>query len=191
MSEVSNVSAGKPKIGGAVFRAPLGTTAPTDATTNLGTAFKALGYCNEDGLVNSNSITTDAIKAWGGDTVLVTSTDVTDTFQFTAIESKNIEVLKAFYGDDNVTGDLTTGITVSAKVADLPAAVYVFELVLRDGALKRIVLPNAKLSERGDISYVDGQPIGYSMTLFCMPATSGGATHTEYIKAAATAATSN
>ena len=39
MPTVSNVSAGKPKVSGAVFRAPLGTTLPTDATTSLGNAF--------------------------------------------------------------------------------------------------------------------------------------------------------
>ena len=52
---VANVSAGKPAVGGAVFVAPTGTTLPTDATTALGSAFKALGYCSDDGLTNSNS----------------------------------------------------------------------------------------------------------------------------------------
>ena len=51
----ANVTAGKPKITGAVYRAPLGTTLPTDATTDLAEAFKNMGYGSEDGLVNNNT----------------------------------------------------------------------------------------------------------------------------------------
>ena len=42
----------------------LGTTLPTDAKTELDKAFKALGYCGEDGLVNENSPESENIKAW-------------------------------------------------------------------------------------------------------------------------------
>ena len=47
---VSNVSAGKPNIEGAVFRAALSEslTIPTDATSVLSSDFKALGYVSDD-----------------------------------------------------------------------------------------------------------------------------------------------
>ena len=70
MTNVNNVSAGKPKIGGAVFVAPIGTELPEDVTTQLNAAFKGLGYCSDDGITNTNSPETEEQKAWGGDTVL-------------------------------------------------------------------------------------------------------------------------
>ena len=69
------VTAGKPKITGAVYRAPLGTTLPTTATETLNSAFKELGYVSDAGVVNSNSPSNTAIKAWGGDTVFDIQTE--------------------------------------------------------------------------------------------------------------------
>lgn len=106
MSTATNVSTGKPKVGGAIYRAPLGTALPTDAKTALTEAYKNLGYASDAGVVNSNSPQSGDIKAWGGDNVLTYQNEKTDTFAFTLIESLNSDVLKAVYLDENVTGDL-------------------------------------------------------------------------------------
>ena len=45
----TNVTVGKPKVGGAVHWAPLGTALPTSATEALNAAFVDLGYVSEDG----------------------------------------------------------------------------------------------------------------------------------------------
>src|SRR5690625_3016887 len=115
MSNAQNVSAAKPKVGGAVWSAPLGTILPTDATTELTNEFKSLGYISEDGLANENSPESENIKAWGGDTVANVQTSKDDTFTFTLIEATNINVLKEIYGQDNVTGTLETGISIKAN----------------------------------------------------------------------------
>lgn len=181
MPSSSNVSAGKPKVTGAIFIAPVGTTLPTDSTTALATAFVELGYASDAGVVNSESRETETIKAWGGDTVLKPFTGKEDTFQFTLIEALNVNALKLVYGDSNVTGDLTNGISIKSAAEDLDYHSFVIEMVL-NGAIKRIVIPSAKVTEVGDITYADGEAIGYDTTLSAVPDAAGG-THYEYIKA--------
>lgn len=176
----AHVTVGKPKVGGAIFWAPLGTELPTDAATALNAAFANLGYISEDGVVNSNSPESDDIKAWGGSTVLTTQTGKTDTFQFTLIEALSVAPLRLVYGVANVTGDLSTGITIKANDTQQDSGCLVIDMIMRGGVLKRIVLPSAAVSEVGDISYTDSDAVGYQTTLTASPDTTGN-THYEYI----------
>jgi len=181
MSKTENVSTAKPKIGGAIYSAPLGTTLPTNAIAELNEAFKSLGYISEDGLKNNNTPETDAIKAWGGDTVDVVQNEKADTFSYTLIEALNVDVLKEVYGVNNVSGSLETMITIKANSTPLEAHSLVVDMVLKAGILKRIVIPNATISEIGEINYADEDAIGYETTLTAMPDENGD-THTEYIQ---------
>lgn len=179
MSTVSNVTAGKPKVGGAVFRAPLGTTLPTDTATALATAFVNLGYVSDAGVTNSGAITNTGIKAWGGDTVLNIQTDKVDTFAFTLIEALNVDVLKAVFGASNVSGTLSTGISVNVNADEQDDACWVIDMALRNGAARRIVIPIGKITALGDITYSDGAAIGYQVTISAQPDASGNS-HYEY-----------
>lgn len=176
-----NVSAGKPALNGAVYRAASGTTLPTDATTTLSADFKCLGYCGEDGLVNSNSPSTTDIKAWGNDTVLTIQEEKTDTFQVTLLEVLNADVLKAVYGSTNVSGTLSTGVTITANAKEAEEGVWAVDMLLNSNTVKRIVIPKGKITEIGDITYSDSDPISYEVTITALPDESGN-THYEYIK---------
>lgn len=175
----ANVSVGKPSISGAIYRAIKGTTLPTDAKTALDPAFKCLGYVSDAGLVNSNAATTGSIKAWGGERVLDYLSEKPDTFNFTLIECLNVDVLKTVYGENNVTGDLESGIKIESKVEDLDTFEWVVEMILNGGVLKRIVIPEAKVTSVADVTYADEAAIGYNTTISCYAV--DGVTHTEYI----------
>ena len=176
----TNVSTGKPNISGAVFAAPIGTTLPTDATTALDNAFVCLGYVSEDGLTNNNEMDVSTIKAWGGAIVYRSLTELDDNFALTLIESENIDVLKAVYGDANVTtANGTTKVEVIAE--DPQEKVWVFELALRGGKAKRIVIPDGAVTAREAITYNDSDAIGYGITVSAYP-DANGKTHIEYLE---------
>jgi len=174
------VSTGKPKSTGAVFRAPKGTTAPTDATTALASAFKCLGHVSEDGLENANDLEVSEIKVWGGLIVYRSLNSLNDTFSLKLLESENPETLKAVYGASNVTVDGSGNITVNVKADDPEEGVWVFETRLRNGLAKRIVIPDGAITARDPITYNDTDAIAYGITVSAYP-DSNGKTHTEHI----------
>ena len=180
-ANAENVSTAKPKVGGAIYSAPLGTALPSNAKDELDAAFKGLGYVSEDGMTNANSMSSEDIKAWGGATVATVQTEKEDRFTYMLIEATNVDVLKEVYGDDNVEGDLDAGITIKANSQELKEHAIIVDMVLKGGILKRIVIPSGKVAEVGDITYVDGEPIGYETTVAAAPDEDEN-THYEYIQ---------
>lgn len=180
MSDAKNVTAGKPKIGGAVHRAALGTALPKSANEELDPGFASLGYVSDDGITNSNSPESDSAKAWGGDTVLNYQSAKPDTFAFKLIEAMNVDVLKTVYGTENVKGDLESGIEVKANSAQQEEYAWVIDMILKGGVLKRIVIPQASITEVGDIVYADEEVVGYETTISAVPDEVGD-THREYV----------
>lgn len=182
--DADNVGVGKPKLEGSVYRAPLGTTFPKNATDPLGAEFVSMGYSSDDGLVNSSNRESESLKAWGGQTVYTSQTSVEDTYKVTLIETLKSDVLKAVYGDDSVEGDLEQGIKVAVGMEEPDAAVWVFDMYINQ-CLKRVILPNAKVTELGDITYKDDELVGFEITISALPysdpETKKSTTHYEYI----------
>lgn len=181
---VSNVTSGKPRTGGAIYYAEVGTTLPTDAATDLDTKFVNIGYISEDGVSNANTFDSNDIKDWGGETVMSINNNFSDKFSFTMIETLNVDAMKVAYGDGAVTGTVDTGIKLSVKAEDKIEHAWVIEMVQRGGILKRIVIPSAKVTELGEITYTNDAATGYNVTLTAYP-DANGATHYEYIKKSA------
>lgn len=183
MNDADNVSFGKPKATGAVYVAPAGTSVPVTAWEDLDAAFDGMGYVSEDGLVNSIETDTEDVNAWGGDLVLSGQTTFKETFMVNLLET-NANVLKQYYGEDNVTVEGDGSMTVAQTSEQLPHVVVVFEMVMTGGRIRRIVIPDAQISDRsGEITYVDGEAITYPAMFVAYP-DANGQTHTEYIATA-------
>lgn len=179
-----NVSATKPKIGGAIWYAETDATMPTDADTALGNGWNCVGYISEDGVKVTITRTNEQIKAWGGDVVDESQTEYKEEYEFTMIEFLNPNVLKVGYGDDAVTGtDLTTGISVSSSSEELPEKAWVIEKVLKGNVAMRTVIPSAKVIEIGEIDFNDSNAAGLNVKLSAHPDT-GGKYHHDYFKKA-------
>lgn len=180
MPKAANVTTGKPKVAGAIHRAPKGTTLPTDAKSELSDAFVDMGYIGEDGVTNSNTRTSEEFKAWGGLVVLTSQTEYKDNFKFKFLETLNKDVLGTVYKEGNVSGtDLETGLTVKVNSQELDEYVWVIDMILRDNVLNRIVIPDAKVSELGDVVYKDDDVTAFDITLTAFPDEEGN-THYEY-----------
>lgn len=167
------VTNAKPKTGGSVHVAPLGTTLPTDATTALAAAFESLGYISEDGITNSTTRESASIKEWGGSTVLNPQTEFEATYKMTLLDSVDLNVLKAVFGSANVTGTLATGITVKVNADELDEQSWAIDMVLNGGAVERDIIPSGKITEVGDIQYVADDAVMFEVTITTHPDSSG------------------
>lgn len=181
----ANVTTGKRRTAGGIYRAPAGTTLPTDASTSLAAAFKEVGYISEDGVTNSVGKTIQEIKEWGGEVVDSELTEQSDQWKFKEIESLNLDTLKSVFGDSNVS-ESSGAITVTVKAEITGSGVWAIDMAQKGGRLKRIVIPDGKITSLGDIVYKGSEAVGYDVTLTAHYDTSIGGTHKEYISAAPT-----
>ena len=82
----------------------------------------------------------------------------------------NADVLKAYYGEDNVTVDTSKNtITVKGSSAELPQRPWVIDTVMNDGRKCREVIPCGKISDTGDIEYKRDEAMGYEITVTALP----------------------
>ena len=178
--DARNVSVGTPKVGGAIFFAPLTKKAPlpTDANTAPDTKLVSLGYAASEGLKRAIQKAYEKIKAWGGTEVKRPRTEITVDVSFTLIESRRADVAKAVFGEDAVTvtpRSATAGekVAIVYKGQDGPEGTWVFDMQDGDGML-RIVIPRAaQTTESFEQSYTDNELIAYPMNLTVYPDENG------------------
>lgn len=168
VNSVDNVVSGKALAAGGAYVGDMSVTAPTDVDTAL-TGYDSFGYVSEDGLTEGSERSTSKIKAWGGDVVKIVQDEHSVTYKLALIESTNATVLKAVYGDANVTVTPATELApavVKVNVTGdvLPHKRWAFEI--KDGDARiRISVPDGQVTETGEITYADGDVIKYDITI--------------------------
>ena len=164
-----NIKVAKPKVGGGLFRAPLGTKLPTSYDEPLDPAFVSMGLVGEEGVTRSEEAESDDKIAWGGDAVADLPGNHSLSLSATLLEGRNATTLKAIRGDANVIVDEMTGaIEVLTNSKRAPRAVYVV-----DTDSVRDVIPNAQISASGDVQYVHNEVIQYETTFKAYPDADG------------------
>ena len=170
-NNTANITSTNPADGGEFYRAPLGSTLPTDAIADLDAAFVGLGFTGEDGFVVSQNRSTEDKRAYGGDVVYSLQTEYGVSIQVTVYESQNAEVLRTVFGDDNVTvaGGNTT---VRYNKKRLPRSVFVTDHVTDQGLLRQVI-PVGQVTEVGDITLVHTDILMYQLTITAYPDANG------------------
>ena len=170
-----NVGIGKPnlKVSGGILRAPRGTARPTDASTPYDPAYLSMGYVGEDGVTLSAERDNDPLKVWGQVVVRRAQTSYEVSLTFTLVESRRADTLKAIAGEDNVSVEGNT-IVVRGNEKELPIGQWGIDM-LDQGLARRIDVGSGQITEIGDITYADGELIGYEVTLSCYPDENGDA----------------
>lgn len=173
----AKVAAAKPKIGGGLYKAPLGTTLPTDASAVLDAAFVSLGPISEDGIKPSRDTKTDKIKEWDGSTLANLLTDESRTFEVLLYGVFDADVQKFINGEDNVTvtpptSSAGTKIAVTDKGGKPDQCVLVLEMV-HGGKKMRKVLPIADPVVTGEEPYAGSGLMGYTVEIEALKDESG------------------
>ena len=183
-NDSSNISTGKPKAGAYMWAAPLSTanlTIPTDATTALPSGFVCLGYVSEDGVQQAIDKSSKDVVDWHGDVVDTVDGTRTETTTFTLIET-NEASLKQYYGEANVIVNSTSHKIEKIKHNGNSNEMYcyVWETVLKNGDIRRSVVPKGKVSDIGDVTYKSDDIIAYQLTIKQFPCDSEGNTGFDY-----------
>lgn len=172
-TSAQNVAVGKPDLraSGGVLVAPVGTERPTTYTGPYDAAYVSVGYVGEDGVTETSERSTEDIKAWGGVKVRTVQTEFGTKLEIPFIESRNAELLKLTFGADNVTVE-PGGVTVKRNEKSLPHIQLIVDML--DGEFSRhLDAGYAQVVEIGDITYVDGEAITYTLTISCDPDENG------------------
>lgn len=136
------------------YRAPLGTTAPTDTSAAWPAGWDPFGLLSEDGITEQRADTLTDMFAYGGILVRTTRSKHKRTIKVICLEDNPIVFATVNPGSTASTAGGVTTRTVKVPNTNRQA----FGLEVRDGDItKRIVIPAGEVMSVGDAKFADAE----------------------------------
>lgn len=150
--------------GPGIWIAPVGTAAPTDASTDLPAAWSTLGYLSEDGVSFGSSVDSESITPWQSKSpvrTIITGRELTAGFTMLEFSAQNA----ALYFDQPAPVETDGEFALEVR-SDLAQQMYAICIDVKDtAATVRYHFPRASLSEAGDLEVTASGAMGLPVTL--------------------------
>ncbi|MEV0830897.1 MULTISPECIES: hypothetical protein [Streptosporangiaceae] len=158
-------------INGGAWVGPLGTAQPVDPAAAPTGAWLAIGAISEDGLTNGVDEDSEQFTPWGlGSPFRTVVTSSIRTFSFTAWETNRPIVKSLQYRVDVAELVPTLGVTTFAESANQAPDRRSWLFDVYDGATwERFYVPEGEITERSDVTYQNGEMVGYEWTISTYP----------------------
>lgn len=152
------------------YRAPLGTTAPTDTTTALASAWKPLGLLSQDGATEHRDQDSTDFYAWGNILVRNVRSKHKRQITVTALEDNLVVWGIVNPGSTAVTASTITTRTVKVPTSDIAA----YLLQTSDGSvIRRRVIPRGEVVDVADVVLKDSDMQAFALTIDIYPDSAG------------------
>lgn len=173
----------RPDSGGVFYRAPLGTTLPTNATAPLNALFVDHGWLGEEGITVTTERDVQKHYAFGSDLVKTTQGSYAESLQLSLLET-DPDVLETVFGPGitlGVDGAGNRTIKIEHRSKQLPRSAFIVQTV--DGnKTRRLVIQEGAVVDVGEIVYVHNDLLKYTITVDCYkPASGNSEAVVEYI----------
>ena len=151
--------------GPGIWMAPVGTTAPTDATTALAAEWSTLGYLSEDGVTLSQSTNSEDIYPWQGRSpvrTMITERNLSMEFSMFEFNEQNLQL---YFGMEQAKQGSADSWSLNV-VSNAPSQIYSFVIDVADLDVKvRYYIPRGSLSDAGDLEITDAGVMALPVTL--------------------------
>lgn len=163
--------------------APVGTTAPADATTELGTGWIDLGWVAQDGLELAVDEDTNDVFGYGSQQkirTLITSSSQSVAVAFLETNPTVLEVYHRLTLGSLPAPDATGAFQFSTGAATTARYAFVFDMV--DGLNhKRAHMAEVEVTAREGMTIQSGEVIQYGVTLSPVPGADGNSVDWFYV----------